>query len=155
MRLLAVRPVEFYSHLRRLTASSLAFAALLAASPASAVSAFTTTRSEDPAQRLHTAVVSGIQSDTWTYDAIGNLTSKADTVNGVTDSYAFDALNRLIQISGTKTGGSGMLVTRSINYDAIGGVNSSYGYDDNGNVVSATGTIQNLGNTSAAAACKC
>ena len=88
------------------------------------------------------------------YDAIGNITYKSDAGNYTYPAVANSGTNparphAVLSVAATAANGSGA------GGGGVGGVNSSYGYDANGNLISATGTIQNLGNTSAAAACKC
>src|SRR5207244_1472015 len=102
----------------------------------------------------------------YTYDPIGNITDRVDSVNGVTEHFAYDNLNRLTMASGT--GPSGPLTTRSFDYDALGNmiyksdvgtyayppsgsvrphavssvsgpVNATYSYDANGNLLSGAG----------------
>jgi len=98
---------------------------------------------------------------TYTYDSIGNVTQRADAVNSVTENYTYDSLNRL------KTSSGSGLVTRVLDYDAMGNiiyksdvgsytygssssrphavasvsgvVTASYSYDANGNLTSGNG----------------
>ncbi|MEQ6341033.1 MAG: hypothetical protein M3A44_05110 [Gammaproteobacteria bacterium] len=93
----------------------------------------------------------------YTYDSLGNLKSRADAINSVTETFAYDALNRLTSVSGP--------APKTYAYDSIGNitsksdigtytygakphavsttatagvVNASYGYDANGNMTSAS-----------------
>jgi len=128
----------------------------------------TQTRGYDAMDRLTSVVASGtagtVHNFGYTYDTIGNVLTRADNVDAITESFAFDNLNRLLAASGPG------LVTRSFNYDALGNmtyksdvgtytyptpgagsvrphavssvsgtVNSSYAYDPNGNLLSGSG----------------
>lgn len=95
-----------------------------------------------------------IQYMTYSYDAVGNLTQRAD---GITETFTYDALNRVTGV-GSSTG------TRVYAYDSIGNitsksdvgaysygakphavtsttgtVNSAYTYDTNGNMLTGNG----------------
>ncbi len=128
----------------------------------------TQTRTLDALDRLGSIVASGtggtVHSFSYTYDTIGNVAQRVDSVDSVTENFAFDNLNRLLSASGPG------LITRSFNYDAIGNmtyksdvgsytyptsgissvrphavssvsgtVNASYIYDANGNLLSGAG----------------
>jgi RHS repeat-associated protein len=116
-------------------------------------------------QRLDSVVSTGTGGTrmnlAYTYDAIGNVTQRADSVNSVTENYTYDSLNRL------KTSSGSGLVTRVLDYDAMGNivyksdvgsysygssssrphavasvsgvVTASYSYDANGNLASGAG----------------
>jgi len=102
---------------------------------------------------LHQAGSSTIDGATYTVDAAGNRTSKADALAGVTSNYTYDAIYQLTQVT---QGGN---TTESYSYDPVGnrtaslGVasyttnssnqltatsNASYTYDANGNTTSKT-----------------
>jgi len=102
---------------------------------------------------LHQAGGSTIDGATYTVDAAGNRTSKADALAGVTSNYTYDALYELTQV--TQSGNT----TESYSYDPMGnrvsslGVSpyaynasneltstpsTSYAYDANGNTTSKT-----------------
>jgi hypothetical protein len=49
---------------------------------------------------LHQAGASTIDGASYTVDAAGNRTSKADQLAGVTSNYAYDAIYQLAQVSG-------------------------------------------------------
>lgn len=78
----------------------------------------TQTRTPDVLDRLSSIVASGtggtVHSFSYTYDAIGNVATRLDNVDGVTENFSYDNLNRLRSASGPG------LVTRSFDYDAIG-----------------------------------
>lgn len=122
----------------------------------------TETRTYDVVDRLVSQSASGTggtpQNNTYAYDAIGNLTQRADATQGVTEYFYYDSLNRLLASSGPG------LVSRSYEYDAIGNmiyksdvgtytygskphavasvsgaVNATYTYDANGNLISGAG----------------
>ena len=58
---------------------------------------------------------SHLQSFTYAYDTIGNLTQRIDVVqSSLTENLAYDRLNRLLQSSGTG------LTTKSYTYNALG-----------------------------------
>jgi len=128
----------------------------------------TQTRGYDPVDRLTSVVASGtsgtVHNLAYTYDAIGNVLTRADNVDAVNENFGFDTLNRLLMASGTG------LTTRSFSYDAIGDmtyksdagtytypasglgsvrphavssvtgtVNATYAYDANGDLLSGGG----------------
>jgi RHS repeat-associated protein len=133
----------------------------------------TAVRSYDTLFRLTAASASGgagtPHSQTFTYDAIGNLSTRTDAVQGITENFYYDSLNRLLVSSGAG------LASRFYSYDAIGNITyksdvgaytyagasaslphavtsvsgagapnsitASYGYDANGSLTSASGTI--------------
>ncbi|MBI2778711.1 MAG: VCBS repeat-containing protein, partial [Gammaproteobacteria bacterium] len=60
-----------------------------------------TTRSFDPLGRIKSiATGSNIQNLAYVYDATGNLTSRKDTVQNLTESFGYDELNRLTSVTG-------------------------------------------------------
>jgi RHS repeat-associated protein len=128
----------------------------------------TQTRTLDVLDRLGSIVASGtpgtVHNFGYTYDAIGNVAQRVDSVDGVTENFGYDNLNRLLSASGPG------LVTRSFDYNAIGNmiyksdvgtyaypasgigsvrphavssvtgtVNATYTYDANGNLSSGAG----------------
>jgi RHS repeat-associated protein len=131
----------------------------------------------DAANRL-TQLNDGFRTFAYGYDPAGNVTSR--TVGGVTDSYAYDTLNRLTDISGGLTvhygydqvGNRTSMIdgtgTTSYSYNlgdqlqsatAPGGT-TSYGFDQNGNETTAgnwnytfnlAGQLTDAGNGSTAA----
>ncbi|MDB5905855.1 MAG: Flagellar hook-length control protein FliK, partial [Betaproteobacteria bacterium] len=85
--------------------------------------AATTTRGYDALDRMTSNVVTksavNLQNQTYAYDTIGNLTQRMDVVQAnLTESFAYDRLNRLLQSSGTG------LTTRSYGYDKWGDITS-------------------------------
>ncbi|MFY9314849.1 MAG: RHS repeat-associated core domain-containing protein [Burkholderiales bacterium] len=134
----------------------------------------TATRSYDALFRLTTVSASDggsttPHSQTFGYDPIGNVTSRSDLTQSVTESLAYDTLNRLSSASGAG------LTTRSFDYSAVGNmayksdvgtytypsvssarphavssvtgsgnpytVTASYTYDANGSLTAASGTL--------------
>jgi RHS repeat-associated protein len=129
----------------------------------------TATRTYDALFRLKTASASNgpatPHSQSFDYDAIGNLAQRTDVTQLITENFSYDSLNRLLVASGTG------LVSRFFDYDAIGNITyksdvgtysygakphavasvgnggapnsitASYGYDANGSLTSASGTI--------------
>ena len=128
----------------------------------------TQTRGYDPVDRLTSVVASGtggtVHNFGYSYDNLGNLASRNDSVDAVTENFSYDNLNRLITASGPG------LVTRSFDYNVIGNmiyksdvgtytypasgagsvrphavssvsgtVNATYTYDANGNLLSGAG----------------
>jgi RHS repeat-associated protein len=86
----------------------------------------TTTRSYDALDRMTGNVVAkagvNLQNFTYTYDTIGNLTQRVDAVqNNLTENFAFDRLNRLLQASGVG------LTTQTFSYNALGNMTSKSG----------------------------
>jgi RHS repeat-associated protein len=133
----------------------------------------TTTRAVDALFRVTEILSTGSGGDVhrhlYTFDAIGNVITRQDTVQAITENFTFDTLNRLLTASGSG------LTTRTFAYSAIGNMTSksdvgaytypavsaarphavssvtnggtansitaSYGYDANGSLTSASGTI--------------
>ncbi len=81
-------------------------------------SSLTQTRNFDALNRLRSVVASGsggtVHNLAYTYDTIGNIIQRVDNVDGITENFAYDNLNRLLSASGSG------LVTRSFDYNAIG-----------------------------------
>ncbi len=117
-----------------------------------------TVRSYNPASGFLEAINTGatMQSLRYTYDSIGNLTRRADAINSVTETFAYDSLNRLTSVSGP--------APKTYAYDSIGNItsksdvgtytygakphavtatagaaNASYTYDANGNMTGGNG----------------
>jgi len=117
-----------------------------------------TTRQFNPATGTVDAIITGggnlVQNLTYTYDAIGNLTSRSDSLTGLYESFGYDALNRLTSVTGP--------APKTYQYDAIGNITFKTGlgyyaynanrphavsgvagftlsYDANGNFVSGAG----------------
>ena len=115
----------------------------------------TTTRSYDTLDRMTGNVVAksgvNLQSFTYAYDSIGNVTSRINGVqSNLTENFAYDTLNRLTQSSGAG------LTTTSYNYNALGNITyksdvGTYNYPAVGAarphaVSSITGTVNGFGN---------
>ncbi|MDR5729622.1 MAG: RHS repeat-associated core domain-containing protein [Terriglobia bacterium] len=90
------------------------------------------------------------------WDTIGNLTSRTDTIEGYTERFCYDPLNRLTNYAiGATCTSSG---TKTVGYDAIGNISSktgvgTYGYPASGSssvrphaVTSITGTVNGVVN---------
>ncbi|MFA5632395.1 MAG: RHS repeat-associated core domain-containing protein [Porticoccaceae bacterium] len=60
------------------------------------------------------------QNLTFTFDKVGNLTARTDTIKGFAETFSYDSLNRL---TGTSADfGNGQLQTTSLTYDALGNI---------------------------------
>ena len=118
----------------------------------------TTTRLYNPLTGKLESIAAGpngsIQNLSMTYDSIGNLMSRSDTVMGWSESFTYDALNRITGVTGP--------ASKSYAYDAIGNITNksdvgaytysptqphavttaggnTYTYDANGNMTSGAG----------------
>src|SRR5713226_1408683 len=119
----------------------------------------TTERSFDPTTRLLLNVQTGtVQNQTYTYDLLGDVLSRQDSINSVSETLTYDALNRLTTVMGP--------ASKTYQYDALGNitnksdigaytyggaagphavtqvtglVNNSYTYDANGNMITGAG----------------
>ncbi|MDX1252252.1 MAG: hypothetical protein IDH49_08420 [Gammaproteobacteria bacterium] len=117
-----------------------------------------TVRTWHPANGALQAINTGatVQSLGYTYDLLGNLTRRADAINGVTETFTYDALNRLTSVSGPapKTyayDSIGNITSKSdvgtYTYGAkphtvtatAGAINATYTYDANGNMTGGNG----------------
>ncbi len=95
------------------------------------------TRHHDQARGHMSAIMTGngisadVQNLEYTWDAVGNLTSRTDHLqSGLSESFSYDALNRMTYAS--TTGGEVM----SLTYDSLGNISSksdvgNYQYDPN------------------------
>ncbi len=63
-----------------------------------AVGGYTTTKSYDALGRPAAIATTGIQNATYGFDALGNLTSRADTISGLNETVVYDSLNRLKEV---------------------------------------------------------
>jgi RHS repeat-associated protein len=79
-----------------------------------------TTRGYDELDRMTSNVVgsgTNVQNFTYAYDTIGNLTQRVDVIqSSLTENFAYDRLNRLLQSSGTG------LTTHSQSFNATGNI---------------------------------
>jgi RHS repeat-associated protein len=107
------------------------------------------TRGYDALDRLTSNSVGTLQSFTYTYDTIGNMTQRVDaSQNNLTENFVYDSLNRLLQSSGTG------LTTKSYSYNALGNITyksdaGTYNYPAAGNyrphaVSSITGKVNGV-----------
>ncbi len=114
--------------------------------------------------RLHTLVAGNLQNLSYAYDSVGNITSIADSINSQTQSFDYDALDRLTSASANGEPGQGAY-DETYQYDpatgnlkvkgdmtldyldsnhvhAVTNANgNTYSYDDNGNQ-----TTRHIGN---------
>jgi RHS repeat-associated protein len=98
---------------------------------------------------LHTLNSTTIDGATYTVDAVGNRTVKANQLNSVTENYGYDAIYQLLQVT------QGANTTESYSYDRVGNRLSSFGvspysYNNSNQLAStpsATYTYDNNGNT--------
>ncbi|MFZ5654697.1 MAG: toxin TcdB middle/N-terminal domain-containing protein, partial [Pseudomonadota bacterium] len=119
-----------------------------------------TVRTYNPASGALEAINTGatVQSLSYTYDLLGNLTKRTDAINGVSETFGYDALNRLTDVGGP--------APKSYAYDSIGNITgksgvgaysygakphavasttttagavTAYSYDANGNMLSGNG----------------
>ncbi|MGX9773205.1 RHS repeat domain-containing protein [Janthinobacterium aestuarii] len=67
----------------------------------------------------------GVQNLAYDFDAIGNIVSRTDKAQGLTESFLYDGLNRL-RTSTVNSSGAGLL-TQSYEYDSIGNIYSRSG----------------------------
>jgi RHS repeat-associated protein len=108
--------------------------------------------------RLQTLSTGSLQNFTYQYDSVGNITSIADSVNSQTQTFTYDALDRLVTAGATGSAQQGGYATETYAYDSAtgnlsskAGVNytydathkhavaslsngNSYSYDANGNM---------------------
>lgn len=102
-----------------------------------------------------------LQNLSYTYDSVGNILTITDSVNSASQSFQYDALNRLVQATGQYCDGA--TCTKDYQYDEIGNIivkdgltyyynecnggphavcrlsdGTLFDYDDNGNMVSKT-----------------
>jgi len=106
----------------------------------------TTSKTYDGLGRVATIVTGSLQSASYGFDALGNLTSRADTTAGQSaQSFAYDRVNRLTNDGTTSVGydAAGNIASRNGAYTynpsgshrlASGGGNAYANYDLNGNV---------------------
>lgn len=117
-------------------------------------SLLTQTRGFDPVDRLSSVVAGTVHNLSYSYDALGNVKQRVDSIDNVTENFSYDTLNRLTIASGPN------LLTRSFNYDALGNMTyksdvggGTYTYPPSGAgsvrphaVSSVAGTVNGLSN---------
>jgi len=86
--------------------------------------------------RLQTLSTGSLQNFSYQYDSVGNINSIADSVNSQTQTFTYDALDRLITAGATGDASQGGYATETYGYDATTGNLSSkagvtYTYDVN------------------------
>ena len=93
-----------------------------------------------------------IQELRYTYDSIGNMLSRRDTIHSRRDDFGYDSLNRLTSVDTTNFSGS---TTVDVVYDALGNIQSksdvgAYWYNNNnGAGPNALSSVTSLGFNSA------
>lgn len=106
-----------------------------------------TQRTYNPAGGQLTGILAGagngVQNLSYSYDVLGNLSSRQDNVTTSQESFTYDDLNRLTTYSLQGPGASG-IVTRTVSYDSIGNITAksdagNYFYAPNTPVHAATG----------------
>ncbi|MBV6397148.1 MAG: hypothetical protein HFACDABA_02753 [Anaerolineales bacterium] len=86
--------------------------------------------------RLQTLSTASLQNFTYQYDAVGNINSISDSINSQTQTFTYDALDRLITAGATGDTSQGGYATETYGYDATTGNLSTkagvtYTYDVN------------------------
>ncbi len=89
-----------------------------------------TTRSFDAATGRLTAINSAkpnaqaVQALTYNFDTLGNLTSRADTLQGLSETFGYDKLNRVVSINTTAkaTSGATSNTIKSVTYGPSGNI---------------------------------
>jgi RHS repeat-associated protein len=112
----------------------------------------TTSKTYDPLGRVATIATPGLQSATYAFDELGNLTSRADPVLGQpAETYSYDLVNRLVSANGSiiaSYDATGNITWRSDvgNYSYYHGTHrlqsagsQFYDYDANGTLTSGGG----------------
>jgi RHS repeat-associated protein len=84
--------------------------------------------------RLQTLSAGSLQNFTYQYDPVGNILSIADSVNSQTQTFTYDALDRLVTAGATGTSQQGGYATETYGYDSATGnlsskVGVNYTYD--------------------------
>lgn len=108
-----------------------------------------TTHTYDPATLHETALTAGtsngVMNQTYTYDAVGNVTTRVDALAGTSEAFTYDSLNRLTQDALTKTASCTSSCTTDVNvtYDALGDITDksdvgAYTYGDPNHVHAVT-----------------
>lgn len=108
-----------------------------------------TTHTYDPATLHETGLTAGtsngVMDQTYTYDAVGNVLTRVDTLAGTSEAFTYDPLNRLTQDALTKTAGCTSSCTTDVNetYDALGDITDksdvgAYTYGDPNHVHAVT-----------------
>lgn len=101
-------------------------------------------RTYDLSGRVSTLTISGIQELTYEWNTVDNITAiLSGTLNTASQSYGYDALDRLVSADSSAYG------TLSYGYDAVGnrlhatdeGMQTTYGYDANSNRLHSVGGV--------------
>jgi RHS repeat-associated protein len=99
--------------------------------------------------RLQTLSTGSLQNFTYQYDPVGNITSIADSVNSQTQTFTYDALDRLVTAGATGASQQGGYATETYTYNATtGNLDSKAGanYTYNSGHAHAVSSLSN-GNT--------
>lgn len=114
----------------------------------------TTTKSYDPLGRVAAVTTPGVQSATYSFDELGNLIRRSDSLTGQADeTYGYDPLNRVTTSSlrgtiasygpdgnlNTKDGVRGNLTYLGTSHQVTSGNGQTYSYDPNGNLTTGAG----------------
>ena len=96
----------------------------------------TTTQHEPKKGTISSISTPGIQNWAYTFDAVGNLTSRRDISRNLVEAFSYDGLNRLTTVR--KNG----QITQSISYDAAGNITTksdvgTYSYVNSSNKLSS------------------
>lgn len=96
----------------------------------------TTTQHEPKKGTISSISTPGIQNWAYTFDAVGNLTSRRDISRNLVEAFSYDGLNRLTTVR--KNG----QITQSISYDAAGNITTksdvgTYSYVNGSNKLSS------------------
>ncbi|MDD5248611.1 MAG: hypothetical protein PHY45_06485 [Rhodocyclaceae bacterium] len=85
-----------------------------------------TQQTYNPANGRVTAIVAGagnaVQNLAYTYDTLGNIASRTDASQSLTEGFLYDSLNRLTSATVNSSGAG--IVTQSFAYDGIGNITS-------------------------------
>ncbi len=77
-----------------------------------------------PTQIVSGATGNTVQDMSFGYDLVGNLVSRIDAAQTVSETFTYDSLNRLTQATGLNLATSKNLDARSFGYDALGNITS-------------------------------
>ncbi|MCA3219757.1 MAG: RHS repeat protein, partial [Burkholderiales bacterium] len=75
-----------------------------------------------PTQIVSGATGNTVQDMSFGYDLAGNLVSRIDAVQAISESFQYDSLNRLKESTGLNLATNTALATRRVDYDALGNI---------------------------------